>query len=146
MKTVVTLQRGPAALEGLSGIRIGNLRAAEGDKSRELAPAAFADSIGQRAMMIGEELEGRAAEALLAHEQQGNVRAEKLQCRRRAQSRGMGERRQAVAERAIADLIVVLQEKNEGGRRQVGTRRSARLSLAIGRSLALVGEAFGQAA
>ena len=58
----------------------------------------------------------------------------------------IGERRQPFAESAIADLIVVLQEKHKGGRRQVGARRAARLAVAMGRRLALIDEAFLQAA
>ena len=38
---------------------------------------------------------------------------------------GSDEHRQAFAERAIADLIVILQKKNKSGRRQIGTRRAA---------------------
>src|SRR5258708_31071796 len=108
------LDRQPAVLEGLEGVRIGNLLAAEGSKGRELAPAAFADGVGQRAMMVSEELEGRAAQLLFAHEQQGNVWAEKLQGDGGSQRFRMGERRQAVAERAISDLVVILQEEEEG--------------------------------
>ena len=44
---------------------------------------------------------------------------------------GVRQRRQPVAERAVADLVVVLQEVDEGGRRQV--RRSARRAAAPSR-------------
>ncbi len=142
METCVALGRQPAVLEGREGIRIGNWRAAEGGKGRELAPAAFADGVGQCAMMVGKELEGRAAQLLFAHEQQGNVWAEELQGDGGSQRLWMGERRQAVAERAIADLVVVLQEEDEGRWRQVSARRPAVLALAVRREFALIGETF----
>src|SRR5438067_6015804 len=104
MASCVLVEGWPAVLECFAGIRIGNAFAAKASKSRELALSAFAHGIGQRAMMVGEELEGRAAQSLLAHEQQGNVGTKQLQGDRGPQCLRMGECRQAVAERPIADL------------------------------------------
>ncbi len=53
---------------------------------------------------------------------------------------------QPVAERPVADLVVVLQEQHEGGGGEIGAGRAAALALAVGRGLALVGEAFAEAA
>ena len=64
---------------------------------------------------------------LLAHEQQRRRGREQQQRHRRAQ-RGFVrcEARQALAEGAVADLVVVLQEGDEGGRRQMGAGLAAR--------------------
>src|SRR5208283_1175921 len=50
---------------------------------------------------------------------------------------------QTLAEGAIADLVVVLDEGDEGGRRQ-GRARTASRPASMARRLALIGEAFGQ--
>ncbi len=52
----------------------------------------------------------------------------------------------AFAEGAVADLVVRLQEGNEGSERQVRGRLAARLAVAKAGRLALVDEAFGQRA
>ena len=52
-----------------------------------------------------------------------------------------GQRRQTFAEGAVADLVVVLQEVDEDGGRQAGTRLAAQLAAPIGRGLSLIDEA-----
>ena len=59
---------------------------------------------------------------------------------------GCGDLRQPLAQRTIADLIVVLQEVDKGQRREVARRLAARLSAAIGGRLALIDETLGQRA
>ena len=81
----------------------------------------------------------------LAHEQERNRGREQEDRQHAAQCPGRRERMQPLAEGAIADLVVVLQEVDERVRRQVRARLAARLALAERRRLALVGEAFGQA-
>ena len=60
----------------------------------------------------------------------------------RTASAGVG-RCQSVAEGAVADLVVILDERHEGGGRQMRAGFAARLA-AIGHHLALEGEAFGE--
>ena len=123
-------RRGPAALEGRErvgiGDRFGRLAVVEAGEGRELAPPPFAHRLGQLAVMVGEEQEGRAAAALLAHEDQRDLRAEELQGDRGLERRGIDALDQPVAERPVADLVVVLQEQHERGGRQVGAGRAAR--------------------
>ena len=54
--------------------------------------------------------------------------------------------RNALAESAVAHLVVALQEGDEGLRRQMRARLAAHCVIAIGRRLSLVGESFRQAA
>ncbi len=58
---------------------------------------------------------------------------------------GAAERGDALPERAVADLVVVLEEAHEGGRRQVAARLPAQVA-AIPGALALEREALGEAA
>ena len=69
-------------------------------------------------------------------EQDGRGRAHRL---------GGSERGDPLAEGAVADLVVVLEESHEGGRRQRGARLAAGAS-AMRRQIALVGEPLRQAA
>src|SRR5262249_12455969 len=93
-------------------------------------------------VVIGEEEKRAAAGYLLAREQERNLRAEKEEHDRRFERRRIGQCRQALTQRAVADLVVVLQKQNKGGRRQVAARRAALLAAAMARRLSLVGEAF----
>src|SRR4051812_545946 len=140
----------PRSLECLAGIRIGDTLASPGVRkrreARKLAPPPFAHGVGEFAVMIGEELEWRLRRHLLAHEDERNLRTEQLQ-------RDSGFERfrldgicQPIAESAIADLIVVLQEQYESTRRQIRTRCAALLAIAMPGWLALVDEAFPQGA
>ena len=147
---LLAIGRRPAAFEGFRrigiGNRVGGLAGLETLEARELATPPFAHGLRELAVMVGEVEEGRAAGALLAHEDQRDLRAQQLQGDGRLQRLGIGVVHQTVAERAVADLVVVLQEEHEGGGREVIARRAARLAVAIGRALALIGEALGQAA
>ena len=75
-----------------------------------------------------------------------DLRAEKLQRDGGLERLRVGERRQPFAERAIADLVVILQEQHKGGGRQIGAWRAARLAAAMRRRLALIDETFLEAA
>jgi hypothetical protein len=71
--------------------------------------------------MVGEELNG-AVQASSRHEQQRDLRIEQLQRDRRFE-RPRRDARGGRSPGTVADLIVVLQEQHESGRRQVGARR-----------------------
>src|SRR5207249_1129956 len=80
-----------------------------------------------------EELERRLLAVLLAHEEHRRVRRQQRAERR--QRPGLG--RKAVAERAVADLVVVLVEDDEALGRAAGRRR-AELALVEARPAAVV--------
>ncbi|CAJ5431243.1 Uncharacterised protein [Burkholderia pseudomallei] len=94
--------------------------------------------------MIGEELERLRRAAFLAHEQQRNLRRKQRERARRAQRVVVHERAQPLAECAVADLIVVLQERDERARRQVRARFAARCAAVQRRRLALIRETFAE--
>src|SRR5262249_20324699 len=93
----------------------------------------------------GKEQEWGAAGSLLTHEQHRDLRAQQHQRDSRFERRRVGQLRQALAQRPIADLIVILQEQYECCWRQMATWRTARLAR-VAEMLALVDEAIGQAA
>lgn len=129
-------------------VRVGNRVAMGGIGERgeggEFAAAAFAHRCGERAAMIGEELERLRRAAFLAHEQQRNLRRKQRERARRAQRVVVHERAQPLAECAVADLIVVLQERDERARRQVRARFAARCAAVQRRRLALIRETFAE--
>src|SRR5580658_10096829 len=98
-------------------IRIRNLCAAlfvaEGREAREFATASFAYGIRQIACVVGEEQERLIRAKLFVHEQQRNLRREQQQARGGPQRIWWAQLAQALAERAVADLIVVLQKHHE---------------------------------
>ena len=73
---------------------------------------------------VAEEQERLAAAPLLAHEEQRRRRREQLDGGQRLQLLFVGERDQPLAKRAVADLVVVLQEVDEA--RTAAGGRSAR--------------------
>ncbi len=126
--------------------RLPRLGIGEGGELGELLAAAFAHRIGEVVVEIGEEQERALATVFVTHEQQRDLRAEQEQRGGRAQFLRVGEQRQAFAHRAVADLVVVLEERDERGRRQVCAGFAARLAVVVGRALPLVDEAFAEAA
>ena len=74
---------------------------------------------------------------------EGDSSTHAVTARRRPRIR---ERHEAIAERAVADLVVRLRERDEGTRGKAATRLASRRPGAKPRSLALIGEAFGEAA
>ena len=120
-------------------------RIGKGGEFLELAAAPLAHRIGERIVMVAEEQERRHACALLAHEQQRDLRSEHLQRNRSFERAGIAQHGEALAEGAVSDLIVILQKEHEGGRRKIRARRAARLAVTMLRRLALIDEAFRQA-
>ena len=109
----------------------------------EFPCAAFADGGGKVALVVGEEAEGGAGACLFAHEGQRDHGG--------GQEEGVGDaglcrvcqRDQTVAEGAVADLVMVLVEGDEGGGGQVARGFAPRFRQRRA-GLALFHEAFGQ--
>ena len=143
----------PIELRGLEcgeRIRVGNplavLGIAEGPPPAELVAPALAHLARQLAMKVGEEAEGMRLAPLLAHEEQRDRGAEQQNGGQGRDRRRRGEALEPLAERAVADLVVVLQAIDEGRRRQPGARLAAPGSVAERRGLALVDEALRERA
>ncbi len=103
-------------------------RIGERRKPGKLIPSAFAHRFGKLRSMIGKEQEGRSAGGLFAHEEQRHLWAQDLQCYGGFQRGWFHQRGQALAECAVADLVVILQEQHEGGWRQVRAGHAAGLA------------------
>src|SRR6185437_6705127 len=96
--------------EGRGILGVGHLFAGEGREPGELAPAALTRRLCDRRVdVVGEELERRLLVVLLPLEEQRRTRREEAHGERDA----MSVARQAVAERAVADLVVVLRTDHE---------------------------------
>ena len=76
----------------------------------------------------------------------GIIGASKVIAKRRLDRLRIGDALEPVAERAVADLVVVLQEIDEGGRRKAAARLAAQLAAAMRGGLALIDEARAERA
>ena len=127
----MALQSSTQAAEGGLGIRIGNAlargRVGETGEAGELAPPAFGHGAGQFGAEVAEEQERLGGGEFLAHEQQRRLRREQQHGRDGFHHRRGGEVAQALAEGAVADLVVVLQEIDE--RQQAAGGRSVRRAI-----------------
>ena len=92
--------------------------------SRELAAPAFAHLVGELGAEVAEEQERRARRAFLAHEQHRDRRREQQAMMPRRSACGPAPGGRGARRTRGCRLVVVLQEGDEGRRRQV--RRSAR--------------------
>jgi hypothetical protein len=129
-----------------SGMAARAFSSAEARERREFLAAAFADRVRELALEVAEVQEGRGGSHLLAHEEHRHRGREKQRGGGKPEPLGRCERDQALAERAVADLVMVLQEGDEGRGRQVRRRLPANLPAAVRARIALVGEALGEAA
>ena len=111
-------------------------------EAREFLAPAFSHRLRQLSIEVAEKEEWRRRAPFLAHEQHRYLRREQVDARKRADRLRGRQRVQPFAKRAIADLVVILDEGDESVRRQFGARAAAR-RISIGHHLALVGEAFG---
>ena len=138
------------ALERLLVVRVGDLLllvlGVEGAELGELAPPAIANGDGEIAVEVGEEEERALFRPFIAHEHQRNMRRQKQHGGEDAPHRLVAEQRQPLTKRPVADLVVVLQEIDEGGGWQMPARLAALLAAGMLRRLALIGEALGQRA
>src|SRR5262249_18479159 len=109
------VERRPLAHPG--GLRVGDGLASglgrERRKTSELAAAALDDGWPDVRAEVAEEQEWFGRRPLLAHEQERQRRREPQDRRGGAHSFCGGERRDALPEGAVADLIVVLQEADK---------------------------------
>ena len=98
------------------GNRLRHLRIREGLEALELAAATVTHRFREVGLVleVDEELERRRGSPFLAHEHQGNLRREQKECLRQGEALRRNEVRKALAEGAVADLVVVLQECDEG--------------------------------
>ena len=97
-------------------------------------------------MEIAEERERPRRSPFFAHEQHRDHRRQQRDRERGLDRPGIGHALEPVAERAVADLVVVLQEIDEGGRRKLAARLAAQLSAAMRGRLALIDKARAQRA
>ena len=145
----VELGRREGALRRRVGDEVAGGLVAEGRDVLELLASPVAHRLGGVAGEVAEEREGRRRIPFLAHEQHRHLRQQQVDGRDRRHGLGRGEGIEAVAEGAVADLVVVLQERSRtpsGGRSRLeGSPRGAAFAeRAIGSPL--IDEAFRQAA
>ncbi|MFD2137881.1 hypothetical protein ACFSLT_26500 [Novosphingobium resinovorum] len=108
--------------------RVGNL-AAEAAEAGEFLRPALADGFREVALEIDEKLEGRIGEELVAHEQHGREGSQQGERGHHAVGMAVGDEMvQPLAACAVADLIVIAEEIDEGGARQVRRGFAARVS------------------
>ena len=119
-----------------------SLRIGELGKAREFLAPSLSDRLRQLSAEVAEKEEWRRRAPFLAHEQHRDLRREQVDAGERADDLRRSQRVQPFAKRAIADLVVVLDERDEGVRRQLSARAAAR-RVPVRHHLALIGEAFG---
>src|SRR5690606_21578207 len=111
---------------------------------RKLPASPFTHRVREFVVKVREEQERLPGAPLFSHEEKRDLRRQEKDCRQRACSRRFRQHVDPFAEGAVADLIVILDEADEGGRRQLSARLAAMLAATIGRGLALIDEAGGQ--
>ena len=134
------LERGARVRIGDQSARCGRREALE---TRELPAPALAHCRGEFVAEIAEERERARSAPFLAHEEHRYLGQQQAAGVDRAHRLGCGQRVQALAERAVADLVVVLREGDERDRRGILARLAARAA-AVAHDLALVCEPLGQ--
>src|SRR6185503_11045617 len=108
------------------GDALADFRVLERGEALEFLAAAVADGIAELAVEVAEEEERLLAAPLLAHEQKRRRGCEELDCGEGLELPFVGEGRQALAEGAVADLVVVLEEVDEARGGEVPARLAAR--------------------
>src|SRR5580704_421218 len=145
--------RAPVKVRGCKGggcIRIGDPcafgRVSELSEMRELIAPARGNGCSQSLIEIAEKEKWRFRSEFFAHKQQRRRRGEQKNCRCRTDGSWICEFGDALAERAVSDLIVILKEGDERGQRQVIGCLAANCAVSVKRRLALVSESLDQAA
>src|SRR5262245_6596710 len=110
----------------------------------ELLASTFAYRVSQSPMEIAEERKRLRRSPLFAHEQERRHGCEQRDGERGGQSGPVRLHRETVTQRAIADLVVVLQKIDERERRQRTRWFSAAAPSSVTGDLILIGEAGGQ--
>ena len=125
---------GHRSFECRGGVRIGDRRRAAPDRQRPRnwrtrGAAPRAPRRRARVAVVGEEQERRAARPYSSPMNSSGICGDSNSSGGRGrQRRRSRERRQPLAERAVADLVMVLQEQHESGRRQIARSAAARLA------------------
>ena len=122
----VELGRGKGRFGHRVGDALAHRRVLELREAGELVAPALAHGVGQIGPEIAEERERLRRRPFLAHEQHRHLRQQQVDGGDGAHRLGRRGGRQPVAEGAVADLVVVLDEGDEGGRRQVCAGLAAR--------------------
>src|SRR5262249_44814033 len=107
---------------------------------REFAPPSLAHRVVERRTEIAEERKWSPGRPFFTHKQQRNLRRQQHDCDRGMHERLRRDRCNARAEWRVADLIMVLQKRHEGARRQMIRRLAAPMAGAMLRGLALIGK------
>lgn len=110
-------------------------------------PSEFtAPSLGDRACELraecAEERKRSACPIFLSHEKKGWGWGEEKDCKGRTDGIRSGEEGDPFAECPVSDLVVVLEEGNEGGRGEKGAWLAPWFSVPVGGGLALVRESL----
>ena len=122
------------------GNRVAHLRVAEPRERGKLPAPPFAHRGGELGSEIAEEEERRACRELLAHEKHRHRRPEQEAGHAELERGRIGDRCQPFADRAVAYLVVGLQEIDECALRQAGSGVAARAALPETGRFALVPE------
>ena len=135
----VACRRGVWVSQTLQRVRVGKL-----GQMAELLAAPVTHLVGEGRRIVTEEVERPGRAPLLPHEKHRDARCQQQNGGAKANCRRRGQRRQPLAERRVADLVVVLQEVDESRWRQMGRRCSAVQAWAMRRFVTLIGKAFRQ--
>src|SRR5260221_9905493 len=132
--------------EGFLGVGIRNRfgRAGEALEGGELAAPSLAHGAPELALEIAEIEERGGGAEFLAHEYHRHRGREQEDSLGEAQPLGRGEGAETLAQGAIAHLVVVLQERDEGLEGELRRTFPARLAAAMRRALSLIGESLGE--
>src|SRR5207248_3519731 len=98
----------------------------KGRERAEFFAAPFGDRSRETGLEVAEEQERRRGSKLFTHEKEWRRRREQDDRERCAHPLVRRKRVNALAHCAVADLIVILEERNERRRRQCGARFAAR--------------------
>ena len=106
-------------------VRIRNFSPGFPVEGGELSAATFPNGFGQLRAVVCEIIERGTTADFFTHEQHGDLRHQQQQRQGGPERLWLCEQRQALAKGAVSDLIMVLQEGDERGGRQVAARLSA---------------------
>src|SRR5208282_443399 len=134
--------------KGCGSVRIGDPLAfgwlTELSKMSELNSPAGGNGRSQILLEIAKKKKRRLRSELFAHEQQRRRRGKQKNCRRRANGTWIRKLGDALAERTVSDLIMILEEGDKRAGRQALGCLTAGFAVSVKGSLALVSESFNQ--
>ena len=107
---------------------------------------AFAHRLGKTGFEVAEKHKGPQAGPLFAHEQQRDLRRQQHDGDAGVQCGFRRTRCEAHSEGVVADMVMILQKRDKGGRRQLSRCFATRPSAAKRRRLALIDKTFRQCA